>query len=75
MDFPKSAGKTVLDEIICDDRIAHQSERVTPQTRNQAFDLSVEAIVDGTRSRPTRLRTGDALPWASDKNHPDLRGG
>src|SRR3984893_17207374 len=61
MDFPKSPGKTVLNEIICGDRIAHDSERVTPQTRKQAFDLSVDIFVDGILSRRTRLRSRGAI--------------
>jgi hypothetical protein len=39
VDFPKSADKTVLNEIICGNWIVHHSARITPQTRNQGFDL------------------------------------
>jgi hypothetical protein len=31
VDFPESADKTVLNEIVCRDRIARNGARVTPQ--------------------------------------------
>jgi hypothetical protein len=61
VDFSKSAGKTVLNEIVCRDRIEHDGERVTPQTWNQAFDLSVDTFVDGILSWRTRLRSREAI--------------
>jgi hypothetical protein len=39
VDFPKSADQTVLDEIICSNRIVHHGAGVAPQTRYQSFDL------------------------------------
>jgi hypothetical protein len=54
VDFAERAGKTVLDQIIGSDGIPHQGARITPQTRNHGFDLSLEALVDSPRPGPTR---------------------
>jgi hypothetical protein len=47
VEFSEGAGKAVLDEIVCSDRIARQDPRVTSETGDQGLDFPVKAFVDG----------------------------